>query len=452
MRFSELHFSPAPKILVEPPGPKAKELLKKQLEIEGKAAVIYPYQIPLAIDSALGATIKDVDGNTYLDFVGGIAVLNVGSANPTVLKAVEKQQSKLVHALDFPNTNRIELIQKLREIAPGNLKGKMKITFGGPTGSDAVEAAIKCAKFNTKRYGFIAFTGSYHGQTTFTQALSSSTKYKKDNIPTVPEVHFVPYPYCYRCAFGTFYPDCDLQCLKYLEDVITNPYSGVVKPAAVITEAIQGEGGIIVPPDEWLLELRKICSKNDVLLIVDEIQTGFARTGKMFACEHSGVTPDIMTIAKAIGGIGYPLSACCYDERLDTGWAHMGTFRGNVIAMTAGLRAVKFMQEHRLAEYASEMGEKILKQLTDLADESKYIGEVRGKGMMIGIEFVKNKNNKIPYGEIVKDIRIKCFKKGLITWTSGLSTIRLLPPLVITEEQIDKGLEILANAIKEAEK
>jgi len=452
LRFSELHFSPAPKILVEPPGPKAKELLKKQLEIEGKAAVIYPYQIPLAIDSALGATIKDVDGNTYLDFVGGIAVMNVGSANPTVLKAVEKQQSKLVHALDFPNTNRIELIQKLREIAPGNLKGKMKITFGGPTGSDAVEAAIKCAKFNTKRYGFIAFTGSYHGQTTFTQALSSSTKYKKDNIPTVPEVHFVPYPYCYRCAFGTFYPDCDLQCLKYLEDVITNPYSGVVKPAAVITEAIQGEGGIIVPPDEWLLELRKICSKNDVLLIVDEIQTGFARTGKMFACEHSGVTPDIMTIAKAIGGIGYPLSACCYDERLDTGWAHMGTFRGNVIAMTAGLRAVKFMQEHRLAEYASEMGEKILKQLTDLADESKYIGEVRGKGMMIGIEFVKNKNNKIPYGEIVKDIRIKCFKKGLITWTSGLSTIRLLPPLVITEEQIDKGLEILANAIKEAEK
>ena len=330
----------------------------------------------------------------------------------------------------------------------------MKTTFGGPTGSDAVETAVKCAKFNTKRYGFIAFQGSYHGQTTFTQALSSSTKYKSNYIPTVPEVHFAPYPYCYRCVFGKSYPECDLQCLKYLEDILENPYSGVVKPAAVVVEPIQGEGGIIVPPGEWLSELKTICTDNDVLLIVDEIQTGFARTGKMFACEHTGTTPDIMTMAKAIGGIGYPLSACGYDEKLDT-WssgAHMGTFRGNVLAMTAGLRAIEFMQKHKLANRSAEMGKRMLKHLNDIADESKHIGEVRGLGLMIGIEFVKDEATKKPYPDIVSDIRLKCFKKGLLTWAAGMSTVRFLPPLVLTEEQAENGLEIFNDVVKDAEK
>jgi len=452
MKFKDLHYSPAPNIVVKPPGPKARKLLERQAIVEGKAAVHYPHQIPLAIDAAKGATLKDVDGNTYLDFVAGIAVMSVGSANPVVLENIQEQQKKLIHALDFPTTNRIEFIEKLREIAPGKLKGKMKLTFGGPTGSDAVETAVKCAKYNTKRYGFIAFTGSYHGQTTFTQALSSARGYKKYNLPTVPEVHFAPYPYCYRCVFGESYPDCGLKCLSYLQGVLEDAYSGVVKPAAIIAEAVQGEGGIIVPPTEWLSELKKICEENEVLLIVDEIQSGFARTGKMFACEHSGTTPDIMTMAKAIGGIGYPLSACGYDEALDTGWAHMGTFRGNILAMTAGLAAIEYIQENDLDKRSAELGERTVKYLNDLKEETKIIGDVRGIGLMIGIEFVKDKSSKIPYSNIVNKIRLNCFENGLLTWSAGASTIRFLPPLVITEEQLDKGLDIFSTSVKEAEK
>jgi diaminobutyrate-2-oxoglutarate transaminase len=452
MKFSDLHYKPAPKIIVKPPGPKSKKLLEKQLKIEGKAAILYPHQIPLAIESAKGATIKDVDGNTYLDFVAGIGVMNVGSANPIVLEAVQEQQSKMVHALDFPTTNRIKLVTKLREIAPGNLKEKMKITFGGPTGSDAVETAVKCAKYNTKRYGFIAFHGSYHGQTTFTQALSSARYNKKDMIPTVPEVHFLPYPYCYRCVFGQKHPECGLMCLNYLENVLKEQYSGVVKPAAIIVEPVQGEGGIIVPPDNWLSELKKICIENEVLLIIDEIQSGFCRTGKMFASEHSGVTPDIMTMAKAIGGIGYPLSACGYKDELDTGWGHMGTFRGNILAMTAGLKAIEFMQEHKIDQRTATLGKMFLDRLNEIKEKSKHIGDVRGLGLMIGVEFVKEKEGKKPYPEIVNKIRRQCFSQGLLTWSAGHSTVRFLPPLVITEEQIDSGLEIFEDVVHTLEK
>ena len=455
INLSELHFPNAPNIIVEPPGLKARELLKKQAELEGKP-ILYPHSIPLVPEEGKGATLKDVDGNIYIDLYAGIAVLNVGHSNPYVLNTVFEQERKLIHALDFPTKPRIELTRKLREIAPGNLKKHCKITFGGPTGSDAIEGAIKLAKYATGRHGVIVFEGCYHGQTSASLALSSTNKFKERYVPLISEVHFLPYAYCYRCVFKMEYPDCSLACVDYVKRVIENPSSGVVKPAAILVEPIQGEGGIIVPPKGFLEGLRKICDENDVLLIIDEIQAGLGRTGKMFACEHWNVTPDIMTIAKAIGGVGLPLAACIYHERLDI-WepgSHVGTFRGHVSAMAAGLAAIKFMEEYKLLEHATKIGEFMIRYLKELAEESRYIGDIRGKGLMIGVEFVKNKENKEPYKDIVSEIQLECFKSGIIVWKGGhyANVIRFLPPLVITEELAEKSMEIFSETVKKVER
>ena len=453
--FSELHFPEAPKIVVDPPGPKTRVLLNRQRIAESKA-VYYPVGLPLALEAGKGATLRDVEGNYYIDLYAGISVLNVGHSNPVVLEAVRRQEEKLVHTLDFPSTPRVELAEKLGEIAPGNLRGSAKILFGGPTGSDAVEGAIKLARFNTKRRTVISFEGSYHGQTAMALSLTSTTGFKENFVPLAPEVHFVPYAYCYRCFAGLEYPACGLQCAKYIRHIIEDPYSGVVKPAAILVEPIQGEGGIIVPPDDWLPELRKICSDHSIPLIIDEIQAGFGRTGKMFACEHSGTSPDIMTMAKAIGGIGYPLAAIAYHKDLDT-WepgAHVGTFRGHVLAMAASLAAINYMEEKELLPHCLKLGRQTLQRLRDFADECKSIGEVRGEGLMIGLEFVKDKETKEPWKEITSEIQLKCLKKGVLVWKAGHfgNCIRFLPPLVITSELLDTALYIFEDSVKEAEK
>lgn len=453
--FSELHYPESPKITVIPPGPKTKDLLERQQKAESNA-VYYPTGLPLAMEAGRGATLKDVEGNYFIDLYAGISVLNVGHSNPVVLEAVRIQQEKLVHTLDFPSTPRVELAEKLGDIVPGNLKGNAKILFGGPTGSDAIEGAIKLAKYNTKRRTIISFSGSYHGQTAMSLALTSTTGYKENYAPLAPEVHFTPYAYCYRCFADLKYPTCRLQCAKYLRNTLEDPYSGVIKPAAIIVEPIQGEGGIIVPPDEWLPEISKICTDHSVPLIVDEIQTGFGRTSKMFACEHSGTSPDIMTMAKAIGGIGYPLSAIAYHQNLDT-WepgAHVGTFRGHVLAMAASLAAINYMEEKELLSHSEKLGTQTLQRMRELAEDSKSIGDVRGKGLMIGLEFVKDKMTKEPWKEIASEIQMKCLKKGVLVWKAGHygSVIRFLPPLVITSELLDKALDVFEDCVKEAER
>ncbi|MHA1583536.1 MAG: aspartate aminotransferase family protein [Candidatus Baldrarchaeia archaeon] len=454
-KFNSLHFPNAPQIIVEPPGPVAKEILEKQGRYEGNA-VLYPHTLPFVPEEAKGATIKDVDGNIYIDFLSGISVLNFGSSNPVILEKTIEQLRKLTHTLDFPSKPREELAKRLVEIAPGELKNNAKVIFGGPTGSDAVEAAIKLAKYCTKRYVILAFEGSYHGQTTTALALSSGKKLKEPCTPLGPEIHFAPYAYCYRCPFKLEYPECGIRCAEYVEHILEDPNSGVTTPAAIIVEPIQGEGGIIVPPDEFLKKIREITKKYEIPLIIDEIQSGMGRTGKWFACEHANVTPDIMTVAKSVGGIGLPLAGILYNKSLDV-WvpgSHMGTFRGNVVAMAAGAVAIDFANETKLLDHVEKLGEKTLKYLKDLAEESKYIGEVRGKGLMIGIEIVKDKETKEPSKELTAKIQLKCFKKGLIVWKAGhyANVVRFLPPLVITEELMEKGLEIFRDSLKEVEK
>jgi len=455
MKFSELNFAEAPRILVPPPGPRSREALAMQ-GIYETDVISYAKAIPLAFKEGRGATIEDFDGNVYIDFFGGAGVLNVGHCNPEVLEAVREQERKLIHALDFPTKPRLELAKKLFQIAPGSMRNNAKIVFGGPTGSDAVEAAVKLAKLCTGRRGLLAFQGGYHGMTSGALSLSSGKKLKEHFVPLLPEVHFAPYAYCYRCVFGKEYPDCGLQCARYIEHLLDDPHSGIVDPAAIIVEPIQGEGGSIVPPDEYIRELARICTDHSVPLIVDEIQTGLGRTGKMFACEHSNTTPDIMTLSKAIGGIGYPLSACICRKELDK-WsrgAHIGTFRGHCVAMAAGLAALNFMEKNDLPRYATELGRHMLTQLQALKEESKHIGDVRGKGLMIGIEFVRDSRTKKAAEDIAQEVRKRCYMKGLIVELGGhySNVVRFLPPLVLTEELADKGLVLFCEAVKDTER
>jgi diaminobutyrate-2-oxoglutarate transaminase len=315
-----------------------------------------------------------------------------------------------------------------------------------------VEAALKLAKFNTGRTSIIAFEGAYHGMTSGALAVTSGRSLKERFLPLVPDVHFVPYAYCYRCPFDTTPDRCSLQCAQYLDHVLEDPHSGICTPAAVIIEPIQGEGGSIVPPPTFLPKIREICDRHEVLLICDEIQTGFCRTGKMFAVEHTGTEPDIMTMSKALGGIGLPISGIAYKEALNT-WqpgAHIGTFRGNVVAYAAGAAALRFMVEQGLASHAERLGQIMLDELKCVLKDSPVVGDVRGKGLMIGVELVKDKATKEPAPDLAKRARRRCFERGVLIEIGGHygNVARFLPPLVLTDDLARKGVEIFADAVE----
>ena len=457
-RFEDLSYPEAPKLVTPIPGPKSKEATAIQKKYESNV-VSYAKAIPLGFEEGRGATVKDMDGNIYIDFFGGAGVLNVGHCNPDVLRAVSRQEKKFIHALDFATKPKLDLIRKLVEIAPGEMKDHSKVFFGGPTGSDAVEAAVKLAKVNTGRRGVLAFEGGYHGMTSGALSFGSGKKFKENFIPLVPEVHFAPYAYCYRCPFGKrdgTPEECCMQCVDYVRHIFEDPHSGVVDPAALLVEAVQGEGGTIVPPENYISELRRICDEFGVPMIIDEIQAGLGRTGKMFACEHSRTTPDIMTLSKGLGGIGFPLSACVCREEMDkfSPGAHIGTFRGQAVSMAAGFAALNFMAKYAIPEHAMRLGEHMLRRLKEIERKSKRIGDVRGKGLMLGIEFVKDKKAKTPAEDIARDVRKRCYPKGLIVELGGHynNVVRFLPPLVLTEELADKGIDIFTEAVRESER
>ena len=451
MRFRDLSFSGAPSIQTPIPGPRSQEYLASQSAHES-SAVSYPRGMPMAIRRGKGATVEDVDGNRFLDFFGGAGVMNVGHSNPRVVEAARAQLGELTHALDFPNPSRRKLVEALAGLMP---KALSRFLFGGPTGSDAVESAMKLAKSVTGRSPMIAFEGSYHGMTAGALALSSGRHFKEGLLPLVPDVHFVPYAYCYRCPFQREPETCGLECARYLDHVLEDPHSGIPTPAAVIVEPIQGEGGSVVPPDGFLSKVREICGRHDVLLIADEVQSGFCRTGKMFAFEHHGVVPDIMTMSKALGGIGLPISGIAYKEALDR-WPpgrHIGTFRGNVMAYAAGAAAIEFMLETDLARHAADLGRQMLSSLESLEESSRFVGDVRGKGLMLGVELVWDKETKKPATELARDVRSACHRRGLLIEIGGHydNVARFLPPLVLTDELARKGVQIFADALEEVE-
>ncbi len=450
-RFEDLHFSPAPAVSGLVPGPRSQRMLAEQAALESSARS-YPRSVPIALEEGRGATVKDVDGNTYVDFFGGAGTLNVGHGNPEVAAAASDQQQRLVHALDFPTTAKLRLMRRLKELLPGGLRRSARFHFGGPTGSDAVEAALKLTRNHTGRRSVIAFQGSYHGMTADALAVTSDTAC---GGPEDTAVHFMPYPYCYRCPLGLRPASCGLACARLLETSLEDPHSGIPKPAAVIVEPIQGEGGTIVPPAGWLTEVRRITRAHDVPLIADEIQSGFGRTGAMFACDHEAVTPDVVTLSKAIGGIGYPLAGIAYDKALDT-WepgAHIGTFRGHQVAMAAGAAALEFTTRNGLVAHAAELGELALSVLSESALVLPAVGEVRGRGLMIGIELVHDRETREPWPALAAEVRRACVQKGLIIEVGGhfRNVARFLPPLVITRALLLRGIEIFVEAVAETE-
>ena len=444
--IEELHYDSAPDV-DDVPGPKTRALLERQGEIDS-SAVAYPNDIPIAFEEGRGATVRDADGNTYIDLFAGIGVLNVGHSNPYVLEAVHEQADKFVHTVDFPTEARLELIEKLDEIAPDGLRGRNRVVFGGPTGSDAIEAAIKLAKYNTGGDGLIAFRGAYHGATSGAMSVTSSKKFKGHYTPLLPDVVHAPYPYPFHMEKSP--REAVDHALEEVRAIVEDPYGGLANPAGMIVEPMLGEGGVVAPPEGFLQGLRDLADDNDLLLIFDEIQSGLGRTGEWWACDWDGVTPDAMTSAKALGGTGFPLSATIYHEDLDT-WGpgdHAGTYRGHVVGMRAGTRAIEYIQEHDLLAHARDLGEYVQGRLRDVADGNDRLAVVRGRGLFLGAEFVDAEGN--PDGDLVDAVQQYCFERGVLVWTAGRygSVLRFLPPLVLTHDLAETALDVVVEAIE----
>ncbi len=449
--FAELSLPNAPNIKVVPPGPKSKEILDYQNEHES-SVVSYPKGMPMALKRGRGATLEDVDGNVYIDMFGGAGVMALGHGHPDVLKAAHAQIDDVTHSLDIPTETRQKMVETLQKLLPKELT---RLFFGGPTGSDAVEQALKLAKYNTGRNGIIAFEGAYHGMTGASLALTTDSGHRDGVGQLVPGVQFLPFPYTYRNPFGCPDDQVDLQAADNLERVLEDSHSGYSKPAAVILESVQGEGGTIIPSSRFMKRVREICDKHEIILICDEIQSGLGRTGKMFAFEHAGIVPDIVTMSKALGGIGFPISAIAYKEELNT-WPvgkTIGTFRGNMVAFAAGAAALEYMVEQKVPEHALALGEKCMVKLKELENESSIVGESRGIGLMMAIELVKDKKSKAPAPDFAKKVRKYGHQRGVMIEVGGhhSNVARLLPPLIITEELAMKGIEILSGVIKDIE-
>lgn len=445
--FKDFNFSENAKIITSDiPGPKSKELLRKQEELESSNRS-YPRGIPIAFDKAKGACIMDVDGNMYLDFFSGCGVLNFGHNNPEIIAEIKNYPDAILQSVDFPTKPKIDFMEKLLSILPEEMLNNYKINFGGPTGSDAVESAIKLARINTGRHSIISFQGSYHGMTAGALSVTSRISSKENVPPLIPGVHFMPYCSPYRCPMGCNKKGkCDFECVNFMQNALENPHSGIDKPAAIIIEPIQGEGGTYIPKSGWLEKTVDLARKNDILVIFDEIQAGFFRTGKLFSFEHTKAMPDIITLSKGIGGIGFPLSLILYKKELDK-WkpgTHIGTFRGNQLGMMAGLSAMKLAKKLGIESHIELISNLMSKRLCEIEKKSEYIGEIRMKGMMFGIEYVKNKETREPDSELAKEIRTQCYKNGLLVEIGGYynNVVRFLPPLIITKEIANNGLNI----------
>ncbi|MDX2480780.1 MAG: aspartate aminotransferase family protein [Desulfuromusa sp.] len=449
--FAKLSHVNAPQIKIAPPGPKSQKILEFQAANES-SAVSYAKGMPMAMAKGHGATIEDVDGNIYIDMFSGAGVMALGHGHPDILKAAHEAIEDITHTLDIPSPIRQKMVTSLKKVLPKELT---RVFFGGPTGSDAVEQAIKLAKYNTGRHGIIAFEGAYHGMTGMALAMTCDAHHRQGLGFQAPGVQFLPYPYVYRNPFGCPDENVQIQAAENLERVLSDSHSGYLKPAAVILESVQGEGGTIIPAPIFLQRVREICTKHDIIMICDEIQSGIGRTGKMFAFEHADIVPDIVTMSKALGGIGFPISAIAYREELNTWPAGLtiGTFRGNMIAFAAGSAALEWIQDNDVLEHSAGLGEKCMVKLAELEKTSPIVGEVRGIGMMLAIEMVKDKETREPAGDFAKLIRKHAHQRGVMIEVGGHhgNVARLLPPLIITEDLAMKGIEIIAGVIKDIE-
>ena len=438
-----------PKIVVTPPGPKAKKIVDRD------AAVISPSfgrAYPLVVEKGEGNIITDVDGNQFIDMNAGLAVCNVGHAHPKVIKAIKDQTDKFIHYsyTDFYYEDYVDLGEKLHDLVPGDHKKKF---FYGNSGAESVEAALKVSRWHSGRQGVLAYIGSFHGRTMGAVSLTASKPYQRARFsPLIPGVHHIFYPYCYRCPFNLECPSCDYACVDYIDEYLFHRYVPPNEVAMLIAEPIQGEGGYVVPPDGYFPRLKKLLDEYGILFAVDEIQSGVGRTGKWFAIEHFDVVPDIVCIAKGIAA-GLPLGVMASRAEIQdwTPGSHASTFGGNPVSCAAALAVLDVIEQEKLLENARTQGDYIMKRLNEMMADHPMMGDVRGKGLMVGIELVKDKYTKEYAKKETEEVMMKCFKKGVALVNCGINVIRLMPPLTITRDLVDASLEIFEESLSEIE-
>jgi len=423
-----------PEILTALPGPKAREIIGRDREA---VSLSYTRSYPLVAERGEGAMVTDVDGNRFLDCNAGIAVVAAGHCHPAVVAAIQRQAAKLIHmsGTDFYYENMVTLAEKLARLAPAG--GPQRVYFGN-SGTEAMEAALKLARYHTGRDKVIAFLGGFHGRTMGALSLTASKAVQRLRFsPLVPGVTHIPYAYCYRCTYGKQPESCGVECVKVIEDQLFKTILPAGEVAAIALEPIQGEGGYVVPPGKFFEELMGVARRHGILLIADEVQSGMGRTGKWWASDHFGFKPDIVAIAKGIAS-GLPLGATmARAEVMDWGpGSHASTFGGNPVAVEAALVTLELL-ERELIENAARIGDRMLDRMRDWPRRFQVVGEVRGRGLMIGIELVSDRTPRERNGELRDWLVRAAFERGLLLLGAGENTVRLSPPLVITATQAD---------------
>jgi 4-aminobutyrate aminotransferase len=435
-----------PRIITPLPGPKAMAIVERD---KAWTSTCYIKEYPLVIARGSGTMVEDVDGNRFLDFMAGIAVSSTGYGHPKVVAAVKEAADRFLHICgsDFYFEGMATLAERLARLAPGASRKRVFLTNSG---TEAVEGAIKLARYATGRTGIIAFKGAFHGRTTGALSLTSSKRVQRAGFgPLLPDVHHVAYGNCYRCEFGKTFPDCELFCVRRIEDDLFNRHLHPTDVAAVFVEPIMGEGGYVVPPPGWLSAVRELCTRHGILLVADEIQSGIGRTGKMFAVEHEGVEPDILLSAKGLAS-GMPLGAIISREEITT-WpsgAHGSTFGGNPVCCAAALATLDLV-EQGLVDNAARMGERLMDGVRTLAEQHRVIGDIRGRGLMIGVEFVEDQNTRQPNTGLVKRLVQQAFREGLLLLGAGPNSLRLAPPLVVDDYDVDTALSMIDRLLGE---
>jgi 4-aminobutyrate aminotransferase len=433
-----------PKLIGPLPGPRARAIIERDARVVSPS---YTRSYPLVAERGEGAIVEDVDGNRFLDFSAGIAVVATGHCHPRVVEAIQKQAARLIHmsGTDFYYEEMVALAEKLAEIAPGD--EPRRVSFGN-SGAEAIEGSIKLARYATGRDQIIAFFGSFHGRTMGALSLTARKAVQRAGFgPLIPGVVHAPYPYCYRCPFGRQPESCAVECVKHIEDTVLKTIAPPEDTAAIVVEPVQGEGGYVVPPKKFFDALARVASQNGILLIFDEVQSGMGRTGKMWAAEHFGAVPDILAVAKGIAS-GMPLGATVARADLMT-WppgAHASTFGGNPVCCAAALATIALLEEE-LMENAARMGAHLMDRMRAWPARFPQVGDVRGLGLMIGIELVRDRETKQKAPELRDRVLRQAFERGLLVLGAGDSTIRLCPPLVITRDQCDFAMETLEECL-----
>jgi len=438
-----------PQIKTPLPGPRAKAIIDRDKAVVSPS---YTRGYPLVIARGEGAMVEDVDGNVFLDCAAGIAVNSTGHSHPEVVQAITDQAQKFLHmsGTDFYYEPQVRLAEELAEIAP--IRGGVR-TFFGNSGTEAVEACLKLSRYATGRSNVIAFLGGFHGRTMGSLALTSSKAMQRRGFgPLMPGVYHAPYADCYRCPLGLNAANCAAECLGFLDEQIFVHLVSPDEVAAIVVEPIQGEGGYIVAPDQFLQRLRELTTRHGILFVADEVQSGMGRSGKMFAIEYSGVEPDIMAIAKGIAS-GMPLGVAVARSGL-MAWppgAHASTFGGNPVSCAAALATIKLLKE-RLVANAAEVGGHLMSALKALMDKHPLIGDVRGRALMIGVELVRDRRTKERAADERDAVVQAAFARGLLLLGAGKNAIRFSPPLVLTREQADTATRIFDEALTEVER